>query len=40
VTWLAGDGMNDPFGHSEGVAQHLRDVPHDEVVRATAELFR
>jgi PhnB protein len=32
--------LDDPFGHRWGVAQRLRDVPHDEVVRATAELFR
>ncbi len=27
----------DPFGHRWAVAQHLRDVPHDEVVRLAAE---
>jgi PhnB protein len=26
----------DPFGHRWGVDQHLRDVPHDEVVRMAA----
>jgi PhnB protein len=29
----------DPFGHRWGIAQHLRDVPEDEVVRRAAELF-
>jgi PhnB protein len=29
----------DPFGHRWGVAQHLRDVPHDEIVKAAAEAF-
>jgi PhnB protein len=29
----------DPFGHRWGVAQHVRDVPHDEVVRAAADVF-
>jgi PhnB protein len=29
----------DPFGHRWGLAQHLEDVPHDEVVRRAAELF-
>jgi len=29
----------DPFGHRWGVAQHLRDVPHDEIVAAAAEAF-
>jgi PhnB protein len=27
----------DPFGHRWGVAQHLRDVPHDEIVAAASE---
>jgi PhnB protein len=31
--------LDDPFGHRWNVAQHLRDVPHDEVVAAAAELF-
>ena len=31
--------LEDPFGHRWNVAQHLRDVPHDEVVAAAAELF-
>jgi PhnB protein len=31
--------ITDPFGHRWGLAQHLRDVPHDEVVRAAAEAF-
>jgi PhnB protein len=29
----------DPFGHRWGVAQHLRDVPHDEIVAAAAQAF-
>jgi PhnB protein len=31
--------ITDPFGHRWGLAQHLRDVAHDEVVRAAAEAF-
>lgn len=31
--------ITDPFGHRWGMAQHIRDVPHDEVVRAAAETF-
>jgi hypothetical protein len=29
----------DPFGHRWNVAEHVRDVPHDEVVAAAALLF-
>jgi PhnB protein len=29
----------DPFGHRWALDQHLRDVPHDEVVRRAAEAF-
>jgi PhnB protein len=29
----------DPFGHRWGVAQHLRDVPPEEVARAAAEAY-
>jgi PhnB protein len=29
----------DPFGHRWAVDQHLRDVPHDEVVRRAAAAF-
>ena len=29
----------DPFGHRWNISQHLRDVPHHEVVAAAAELF-
>ena len=29
----------DPFGHRWGLAQHLRDVPRDEIQRAATELF-
>ena len=31
--------LDDPFGHRWNVAQHLRDVPHEEVVAAAAQLF-
>jgi PhnB protein len=31
--------ITDPFGHRWGMAQHIRDVPHDEVLRAAAEAF-
>jgi PhnB protein len=31
--------ITDPFGHRWGFAQHIRDVPHDEVVRLAAEAF-
>ncbi|HEY2716762.1 MAG TPA: VOC family protein [Solirubrobacterales bacterium] len=31
--------LEDPFGHRWNVSHHLRDVPHDEVVAAAAELF-
>jgi PhnB protein len=31
--------IRDPFGHKWGLAQHLRDVPHDEIVRAAAAAF-
>jgi PhnB protein len=31
--------ITDPFGHRWGLAQHIRDVPHDEIVRAAAEAF-
>jgi PhnB protein len=31
--------VDDPFGHRWGLAQHLRDVPHEEVVRAAAAAF-
>jgi PhnB protein len=29
----------DPFGHRWGLAQHLEDVSHDEIVRRAAEAF-
>ena len=29
----------DPFGHRWGLAQHLRDVPQDEIARAAAAMF-
>jgi uncharacterized glyoxalase superfamily protein PhnB len=31
--------LDDPFGHRWNVAQHLRDVPHTEVVAAAAQAF-
>src|SRR5204863_7136695 len=31
--------ITDPFGHRWGLAQHVRDVPHEEVQREASELF-
>jgi PhnB protein len=31
--------LEDPFGHRWNIDQHLRDVPHDEVVAAAARAF-
>ena len=31
--------ITDPFGHRWGLAQHVRDVPQEEVQRAATELF-
>ena len=31
--------VQDPFGHRWNISQHVRDVPHDEVVAAAAQLF-
>ncbi len=31
--------LDDPFGHRWNVSQHLRDVPHDEIVAAAAKVF-
>jgi PhnB protein len=31
--------VDDPFGHRWNIAQHLRDVPHDEVVAGAARAF-
>lgn len=31
--------LTDPFGHRWNVSQHLRDVPHEEVVAAAARVF-
>jgi PhnB protein len=31
--------LADPFGHRWNIAQRLRDVPHDEIVAAAAEIF-
>jgi PhnB protein len=31
--------LDDPFGHRWNIGQHVRDVPHDEVVAAAAQAF-
>lgn len=31
--------LQDPFGHRWNIGQHLRDVPHEQIVAAAAELF-
>jgi PhnB protein len=31
--------VEDPFGHRWNIAQHVRDVPHDEIVAAAAQIF-
>ncbi len=31
--------LEDPFGHRWNVSQHVREVPHDEVVAAAARIF-
>jgi PhnB protein len=31
--------IQDPFGHRWNISQHLRDVPHEEVVAAAARAF-
>ena len=31
--------ITDPFGHRWGLAQHVRDVPREEVQRAATEFF-
>jgi PhnB protein len=31
--------LDDPFGHRWNIGQHLRDVPHDEIVAAAAQAF-
>lgn len=31
--------VDDPYGHRWNVTQHLRDVPHDEIVAAAAKAF-
>jgi PhnB protein len=31
--------LDDPFGHRWNISQHIRDVPHDEVVAGAAKLF-
>ena len=38
--WGARHGqLIDPFGHRWNISQHLRDVPHDEIVAAAAQAF-
>jgi uncharacterized glyoxalase superfamily protein PhnB len=38
--WGARHGqLEDPFGHRWNIDQHLREVPHDEVVAAAARMF-
>jgi PhnB protein len=31
--------IEDPFGHRWNISQHVRDVPHDEIIAAAAEMF-
>jgi PhnB protein len=31
--------ITDPFGHRWGLAQHIRDVPRDEIAKAAAAMF-
>ncbi len=31
--------LDDPFGHRWNISQHLRDVPHEEIVAGAAKLF-
>ncbi len=31
--------LDDPFGHRWNISQHLRDVPHEEIVAAAARVF-
>jgi PhnB protein len=31
--------LADPFGHRWSIGEHVRDVPHDEIVAAAARLF-
>ena len=31
--------LEDPFGHRWNISQHVRDVPHDEIVAAATRLF-
>ena len=31
--------LDDPFGHRWNISQHMRDVPHDEVIAAAAKAF-
>ena len=38
--WGARHGqLTDPFGHRWNINQHLRDVPHDEIIAAAARAF-
>jgi PhnB protein len=31
--------LEDPFGHRWNIAQHVRDVPHDEAIAAATQAF-
>ena len=31
--------LDDPFGHRWNIGQHLREVPHEEIVAAAAKVF-
>jgi PhnB protein len=31
--------LDDPFGHRWNISQHVRDVPHDDVLAAAAQAF-
>jgi PhnB protein len=31
--------LSDPYGHHWNIAQRVRDVPHDEIVAAAAQIF-
>jgi PhnB protein len=31
--------LGDPYGHHWNIAQRVRDVPHDEIVAAAAQIF-
>lgn len=31
--------LEDPYGHHWNISQHLRDVPHEQVVAGAAQAF-